>query len=59
MTVNVKRKENQHYLKLKIEDTGIGMEALFSENLFSLLTNTKSKDGINKNGMGLGLTICK
>ena len=29
LTINVKRKENQHYLKLKIEDTGIGMDALF------------------------------
>jgi two-component system sensor histidine kinase TorS len=50
---------NEHEIKFKVVDTGIGIKARDIPKLFELFGNLKQKDGINQNGIGLGLTISK
>ena len=46
-------------LLFKVEDTGIGIKEENLQKLFQMFTQLDQKDGINKSGCGLGLTICR
>ena len=43
----------------KIKDSGVGMKPDDLEKLFSAFGKLEDKSCINKNGLGLGLNICK
>jgi signal transduction histidine kinase len=47
------------FLKIKVKDSGCGMNEEFLRNLFGLFKNLKFKESINQHGIGLGLTTCK
>ncbi len=42
-----------------MKDTGIGIKPEDQLKLFSLFGRLEILDGLNQNGIGLGLTICK
>ena len=42
-----------------MRDTGIGISQEDQRGLFQLFGKLKTSAGINKHGIGLGLTICK
>jgi two-component system sensor histidine kinase/response regulator len=46
-------------MSLRVEDTGMGMMQEDIGNLFKLFGKAKDRNNMNKNGTGLGLTICK
>lgn len=46
-------------IRICIKDTGVGMNAEQSANLFMLSTNISTKGTRNETGTGLGLIICK
>jgi hypothetical protein len=46
-------------MKVEIEDTGVGIRELHLKKLFKKFGKVKNSDGLNENGCGLGLTICK
>jgi signal transduction histidine kinase len=48
-----------YLLEFKVIDTGIGIKEEDLDKLFKLFSKLTSKNGINDNGVGLGLTICK
>jgi len=50
--------ENTDHLKFSVLDTGIGIKKEQQSKLFKLYTKLDDKEGMNKNGVGLGLTIC-
>ena len=43
----------------KVQDSGVGMKPEDLKNLFSAFGKLDDKSSINKNGLGLGLNICK
>lgn len=46
-------------LRIKVIDTGCGMNEEQTQRLFTLFQNTKFKKQVNSHGVGLGLTKCK
>lgn len=46
-------------LVFKVEDTGSGMKQEDFEKLFGVFNKLKDDAGVNKSGVGLGLSICK
>jgi signal transduction histidine kinase len=50
----------QNYIKVSIEDTGIGIKKKNQDKLFKMFGSIKhEKKKINTNGIGLGLVISK
>lgn len=49
----------KEYLCLTVEDTGIGMKQEIINQLFKPYATFEGDNGINKQGIGLGLTICQ
>lgn len=60
ITMNVESQEieNKNYIKITIEDTGLGMDEMQKTSLFTPF-NTQNNGNLNPNGMGLGLIIVK
>jgi CheY-like chemotaxis protein len=50
---------NRQWITLEVEDTGIGMEESFVDNIFSKFTQEDSSIKRNYGGAGLGLNITK
>lgn len=50
---------NRQWITLEVEDTGIGMDESFVENIFSKFTQEDSSIKRNYGGAGLGLNITK
>ena len=50
LTITTARLDN-HYIMVKVEDSGVGIDAKFKDNLFTPFKTTKEK------GMGLGLSL--
>jgi len=48
---------NQDYLLFSVIDTGIGIKDEDKDKLFKMYGKLEDKEGVNKNGVGLGLTI--
>ena len=46
-------------LKIIVEDTGFGMSQLNTTKLFTTFTKIMKNRNINKDGVGLGLTLSK
>ena len=46
-------------LKIIVEDTGVGMSQLNITKLFTTFTKIMKNRNINKDGVGLGLTLSK
>jgi signal transduction histidine kinase len=51
--------KRESYLEIFVKDTGQGISEVDKDKLFKLFGKLKQKNGINKNGIGLGLHICK
>ncbi|TVY44434.1 Hybrid signal transduction histidine kinase K [Lachnellula occidentalis] len=47
------------YLTFSVEDSGVGMDSVDMQNLFSRFTQANTKTSIKYGGSGLGLFICK
>ena len=47
------------FIRLVVEDTGVGIEQEQAEQLFSAFTKIMKNRNLNKQGVGLGLTISK
>ncbi|MEZ0486670.1 hybrid sensor histidine kinase/response regulator [Fibrella aquatica] len=56
---NVRAVGNCQLVTLSINDTGIGMDATFKENLFSKFTQEDASIGRRYGGTGLGMSITK
>lgn len=50
---------NKNYLKFQVIDTGMGISQANMSKLFKLFGKLKESQGVNQQGVGLGLTICK
>ena len=57
--VDVAYDQQSSKLEFKVSDTGMGIKENDHKNLFKLFGKLKTKNGINNNGVGLGLTISK
>eukprot|EP00347_Sterkiella_histriomuscorum_P006650 403351958 len=53
------QKENAGYIQVQVIDTGIGISFENQKKLFKTFGKLKDTSGLNENGCGLGLTICK
>lgn len=55
------KKQNKicKYVEIYVEDTGYGISKEDKNKLFKLFGKIKQKNGLNKQGIGLGLNICK
>jgi len=53
------RGNRDKYLKIEVEDTGIGISVHNQKKLFKLFGMVNKNRDFNPNGTGLGLTICK
>ena len=49
----------QKFIQIYVEDNGYGISKNDKNKLFKLFGKLKQKDDVNKNGIGLGLNICK
>lgn len=49
----------EEIIEFKVIDTGIGIKQEDLSKLFQLFSKLEVRNGINQNGVGLGLTICK
>jgi signal transduction histidine kinase len=47
------------FIEIYVEDNGYGIGKNDKNKLFKLFGKLKQKDDVNKNGIGLGLNICK
>jgi signal transduction histidine kinase len=47
------------YVEIYVEDNGYGISKEDKKKLFKLFGKIKQKNGLNKQGIGLGLNICK
>lgn len=46
-------------MEVEVQDTGIGIKEEDQDKLFKLFGQIQDDQMLNKNGIGLGLTICK
>ncbi|CDW77788.1 multi-sensor hybrid histidine kinase [Stylonychia lemnae] len=53
------QKQNNGYIQVQVIDTGIGISFENQRKLFKNFGKLKDTFGLNENGCGLGLTICK
>jgi len=49
--------DNREYLQISVIDTGVGIKDEDKHKLFTMYGKLGDKEGVNKNGVGLGLTI--
>eukprot|EP00347_Sterkiella_histriomuscorum_P006698 403351777 len=57
--VKVSQNEVKQKLLIQVEDTGVGICKEDQEKLFNAYVKIKNNRNLNKDGCGLGLTICK
>lgn len=57
--ISISAKQNESFIEIKIQDTGIGISPEKISNLFSLENNISTKGTDNETGTGLGLMLCK
>ncbi|KAL4446146.1 hypothetical protein ABPG74_021685 [Tetrahymena malaccensis] len=55
---DLEENSNIKIVEFSVKDTGVGMNPHIKSQLFKVF-NTFDQKGLNKNGIGLGLTICK
>ena len=49
----------QHFIKISVKDTGVGISKEIQSKLFDITKNTSTPGTENERGTGLGLIICK
>ncbi len=59
VTVTLSEEADHDLLRTEVKDTGIGIKEQEIPHLFKLFGKLQSSAGLNPNGVGLGLTICK
>ncbi len=57
--ITLKGESTADYIKIHIQDTGIGMDPEFIEGLFAIDRQKSTKGTSGESGTGLGLIICK
>ena len=57
--IEIKAENDNDNIKISIEDSGVGIDANDLLKLFAPYTKIMNKRSMNKEGVGLGLTICK
>lgn len=61
--VNIKANKtlinDKHYIKISIEDNGVGISEEVQTQLFNICKNISTKGTENEEGSGLGLVLCK
>ena len=50
---------SDNYLMIYVKDDGEGIKPEDKSKLFKLFGKLKSEEGVNNQGIGLGLNICK
>ena len=58
MTTSEKQ-ANSNFIKISVEDTGVGISKETIDDLFSIDKNTSTQGRENETGTGLGLILCK
>ena len=58
-TVTVRSEEKQNHWEISVNDTGVGMDKVTQEKLFSKNANVTTYGTNNEKGTGLGLSLCK
>ena len=57
--VTIRSEQKQHHWEISVRDTGIGMDKVTQEKLFSKNANITTYGTNNEKGTGLGLSLCK
>lgn len=57
--ITLEAEEIGHYWKIKVKDTGVGMNETTKNNLFKNNSNISTYGTNNEKGTGLGLSLCK
>ncbi len=58
-TVNIFAIAEKHYVRICVEDKGLGIPDSFKTRIYDKFTQLESRDNRNANGTGLGLAIAK
>ena len=56
--VEIKEEGLDQYLKIQVNDTGIGIDPEQQTQLFGMFNLVNNTQQLNTNGIGLGLTVC-
>jgi two-component system, sensor histidine kinase and response regulator len=57
--INISAEQNEHNIILSVTDSGTGIKAHATENLFRMDESYSTKGTQNESGTGLGLLLCK
>lgn len=57
--ISARAVQNNGHTRIEIEDTGLGMDDIVKENLFSLEGSISTEGTFGERGTGLGLIMCK
>eukprot|EP00347_Sterkiella_histriomuscorum_P019493 403341417 len=57
MIIDTLQKDNRHFLKIKIQDTGKGISS--DQQIGQWFSNLEVKENVNQNGIGFGINISK
>ncbi|WP_265241383.1 tetratricopeptide repeat-containing sensor histidine kinase [Muriicola sp. Z0-33] len=57
--VTIRSEQKQHHWEISVMDTGVGMDKVTQEKLFSKNANITTYGTNNEKGTGLGLSLCK
>ena len=58
-TIKVNAIDGRDFVKVEIQDNGVGMKPEIANNLFEIDTHASTRGTKGENGTGLGLIICK
>ena len=56
---DIKKQDEDEYLKLSVEDTGYGIKPEEKDKLFKMFGYLEDKNKVNIHGIGLGLNLSK
>ena len=59
LTAEIEQEDEMQVLRVSVEDTGIGIKEEDLRNLFKMFYRIKEGTQLDRNGIGLGLNICK
>ena len=56
--MQIKESEEENYLEVQVNDTGVGIHPEKQKHLFNLFNTIQNSNQMNTSGIGLGLTTC-